>query len=125
MGKYGTATTLNNLYYLSSNPPAGFNGLEWLTTPINAAPTCEHVIATNVIAVLFLPVLSPNDEIAAGLTGSPGTYLSPVYAYDSTATNAISTVTPPNQYSYVSPYNSALNPQNQLPPGRPGDAGGN
>jgi uncharacterized protein (TIGR02599 family) len=66
---------------------------DWFMDAMNAAHPAVHVLAENVIALILLPQLSPEQD-------STGTALAPSYSYDSTAINAPPTV----------------NSQNQLPP---------
>jgi uncharacterized protein (TIGR02599 family) len=83
------------------------NGMKWFQ---NALSDTAHVLAENIIALIILPTLSPQDE--EGLTPRPastGSALSPTYSYDSTADY--------NGPSAPSTGNAAaLNPRNQLPP---------
>jgi uncharacterized protein (TIGR02599 family) len=95
-----------NLYDYTSGMLAGsprnltYNGHEWFTTamnlplPPNTAPNRPtHILADNIVALIFLPKLATKDD-------STGTALCPTYGYDSTATNST----------------ALLNPKNQLPP---------
>jgi uncharacterized protein (TIGR02599 family) len=80
-------------------------GRNWFMDAMTAAHPAVHVLAENVIALVLLPKLTPQDEQNLEIAGSipsatPGTSLSPYYSYDSTASNS-------------NPY---LNSQNQLPP---------
>jgi uncharacterized protein (TIGR02599 family) len=74
---------------------ASYVGHEWFTAPL--APTGSarrtRVLAENVIALILLPKMSPQED-------STTSKLAPAYAYDSTSTNA----------------DASINPKNQLPP---------
>lgn len=79
---------------------------EWFTNMLYGNNPSTHVLAENIIALLFLPMLAPQDEQSLITSGSipaatvPGTALAPYYSYDST----------------VSSTNAALNSKSQLPP---------
>ena len=103
---YVTNPPLPGLSLAPGVTPSG-TGREWFTDALNASPQPVHVLAENIIALVFLPMLAPQDEtglVTAGTIPAPaagaGTALSPAYSYDSTSYNTI----------------PALNPQNQLPP---------
>jgi uncharacterized protein (TIGR02599 family) len=89
----------------------GYTGRDWFSDAMNLSDTSTtpvrpvHVLAENIIALIILPKLSPNDEqslVAAGtIPNAPlGTSLAPNYTYDSTVANS----------------NAALDTKNQLPP---------
>lgn len=59
---------------LQSSSP---NGTNWFTDPLTAVGSNAHVLAQNVIALVILPKLSPQED-------STGLALSPKYSYDST-----------------------------------------
>jgi len=78
---------LQGLYYytarnisLTSAQPTGMN---WFTDALAAVPAQYHVLAENIVALVILPKLSPDD-----ISQSGGSYtdssLSPDYGYDST-----------------------------------------
>ena len=102
------STSLNCTVYESATSPCPATtsgtttGLEWFTAPIAAGRS--QVLAENIIAVVILPKLSPQDEQSAitsgSLTGQLGTNLAPGYGYDTTAHNA----------------NSIIDSKSQLPP---------
>jgi len=80
---------------------------EWFTDlvnpPTSGTAAYSHALAENIVALVILPKLSPQDEnkLTPPPTGANfGTSLAPYFSYDSTQTNA----------------NAALNPKNQLPP---------
>ena len=80
------------LYSLTSGN-ATYDGKEWFTDAIAEASPPVHVLAENVIALVLLPKLTPEED-------STGTLLSPSYTYDSTVKRAT----------------AAINSKNQLPP---------
>lgn len=93
IGKYAP-NIANNMRYSSASPVSGFTGREWFTDPLSlpqAAPV--HVLAENVIALIILPKLSPQED-------PTGTKLARSYAYDSTEVKT----------------DPVINPKNQLPP---------
>jgi uncharacterized protein (TIGR02599 family) len=79
----------------------------WVSTPLNIPRTSPtrpvRNLAENVIALILLPKLSAQDEVARG---SSANALSPNFIYDSTKT-----ANPPN-----TPGDAEINPKNQLPP---------
>jgi len=88
-----------------------YTGTEWFTTPFNGtAPYTTltrpvRTLAENVIALVLLPKLAPQEEQSLQTSGEipsapQGTSLAPQYTYDSTVAVA----------------NAALNTKNQLPP---------
>lgn len=56
--------------------------LKWLRAAMTRKES-RHVIAENIILLLFLPKLSPADEMKKNNGVSDGSFLSPQYAYDS------------------------------------------
>jgi len=70
-----------------------YNGKEWFTDALTIPPVPVHVLAENVIALVLLPKLTPQED-------TTGTTLSPNYTYDSTVKRAT----------------AAINSKNQLPP---------
>lgn len=74
-----------------------YNGTDWFDTPLGDSSIPKRPIAENVIALVILPKLSPNDQAAGSYTNAS---LAPNYTYDSTTTKA----------------DKNLNPKNQLPP---------
>ncbi len=93
-GKY-KAGEPNSSLYSSFSPPGGFTGREWFTEPLSVATPAPrvHVLAENVIAMVILPKLAPQEDLTE-------TKLAPSYRYDSTETKT----------------DPAINPRNQLPP---------
>ena len=85
--------------YTSGNN--GYTNIDWISNSmaLPAPSRPAHVLAENVIALILLPKLSPNDM---GTTYNVAS-LAPNYIYDSSQTNNNST-------------NGMLNPHNQLPP---------
>jgi len=71
-----------------------YNGTQWFSTP-RSTNTNHHVLAENIVALVIIPMLSPQDD-------PTGTALCPNYTYDSNPT--------------VTNSNSVLNTKNQLPP---------
>ena len=96
---------LQALYSYTSGKPT-YTGLDWFTAPLGNSSVPKRAIAENVIALMFLPKLSPSD--IAGLNKAGGKYtdasLAPAYLYDSTGTGMTTTS------------DANLNPKNQLPP---------
>jgi uncharacterized protein (TIGR02599 family) len=84
----------------------------WVSTPLQIPRTSStrpvRVLAENVVAMIILPKLSKEDEVARG---AAATVLSPNYIYDSTRT-----ANPPNNTGPTPPADSEINPKNQLPP---------
>jgi uncharacterized protein (TIGR02599 family) len=78
--------------YRSADP----KNRDWFTTPLFSSTPPVRRLADNVVALVILPKLTPQDELAR--VGSPP--LAPAYFYDSTTNNP-----DPN-----------INPKNQLPP---------
>lgn len=79
--------------YKYSSGNSTYYGTEWFTDALTANPAPVHVLAENVIALVLLPRLTPQED-------STGTWLSPDYLYDSTIKRAT----------------AAINSKNQLPP---------
>ena len=87
--------------------------LGWFTEPVKRR-TPVRVLAENVIALVILPRLTPQDEAArAKLTPAKTELLSPLYDYDSKrlSNSAAGIVNPALKAS-----DPELNPKNQLPP---------
>jgi uncharacterized protein (TIGR02599 family) len=74
----------------------GYRGTDWITQAL-AKPAALSPVAENIIALVLLPKLAPQDQVSGGHNDAS---LAPSYTYDSTASNAV----------------AALNPKNQLPP---------
>jgi uncharacterized protein (TIGR02599 family) len=114
IGRY-TANLPNNPLYLHSLPPAGYTGLEWFTDPFtnanNYLPSRPvRPIGENIIALVLLPRLSPEDEATLVVQPAhPGTALAPNYAYDSTSIGVSGSATNVNDQGM-------LDSKNQLPP---------
>ena len=72
---------------------ATYSGKEWFTDALTATTPPVHVVAENVIALVLLPKLTPEED-------PTGTALSANYTYSST----------------VSSSNATINSKNQLPP---------
>ncbi len=70
-----------------------YTGREWLLTPLDGSNGRKRVLADNVIAMVLLPKLSPQEDPSGGA-------LAPDYVYDSSNNTN----------------NPATNPKNQLPP---------
>jgi uncharacterized protein (TIGR02599 family) len=81
--------------YTMSNGNPGYNGTQWFTTPLGIASDI-HVVADNVIALVFLPQLPAKAD-------TTGTSLAPNYSY----------TTAPPAWPPPSPQPIA---ENQLPP---------
>ncbi|XHR27113.1 MAG: Verru_Chthon cassette protein C [Chthoniobacteraceae bacterium] len=82
--------------YTSGSGNSSYKGAEWYMTPMGTNTTgtsWSRVMADNIVALVFLPKLSTEED-------STGTKLCPNYTYDSTLTNA----------------DPLINPKNQLPP---------
>ncbi len=73
----------------------------WYLTPFSASPRPVRVVAENILALVLLPKLAPDDQRAGNYSDGS---LAPNYLYDSTGTN-MSTMADKN-----------LNPRHQLPP---------
>jgi uncharacterized protein (TIGR02599 family) len=80
----------------AGSTPIGPNWFKTAVNPPNAGSRSTHVLAENIVALMILPMLSPQDQAALGSSAQ----LAPNYSYDSTQA-----VADPN-----------LNPKNQLPP---------
>ena len=76
-----------------------YTGWEWFTTPLAAVPSRKRIVAENVVALVLLPKLSPNENTP----GNTLPLLAPKYKYDSSPLA-------------VSGTNALLDPTNQLPP---------
>jgi uncharacterized protein (TIGR02599 family) len=86
-------------------------GRQWFTDALGATPPPVHVLAENVIALVLLPKLSPQDEDALQTKPTAldkGTRLAPNYLYDSTTEGAAASASGSDK--------GALNSKNQLPP---------
>ena len=75
------------LYFYTSGYP-DYSGHDWFTLPLKSQ--CSHVLADNVIALIFLPKLSAEED-------ATGAKLAPGYSYDSTSKNSDATINPKNQ----------------------------
>jgi uncharacterized protein (TIGR02599 family) len=90
--------------YTSGNP--AYTNKEWISNSLTmGSDRPAHVVAENVIAMILLPKLSPNDQ----MNGLGAHSLATNYVYDSSI-NIDSTV------SSTSNANAILNTHNQLPP---------
>ena len=81
-----------SLYKYTSGRPS-FNAKNWFTDPLKITPSTARptrVLGENIIALILLPKLSPQEDATESR-------LAPQYAYDSTATNADPTINPKNQ----------------------------
>ena len=108
------------VYNFTSGNPA-YTGMDWFKIPLQggAAPayyaggtasneSFSRVLAENIVALIILPKLSPQDE-AAGFPGvAPGTALAPNYGYDSSSTGQAA--------SYTGTQAGLVNSKDQLPP---------
>jgi uncharacterized protein (TIGR02599 family) len=80
-----------NLSYSSANPASGLTGREWFTDSLALAEDAPvRVLAENIVALIILPKLSPQDD-------PTGTKLAKSYRYDSTATSTDPRIDPKNQ----------------------------
>jgi len=92
--------------YTSGSGNTTYSGKEWFSTPFNSSTNRPvRILAENIVALIILPKLTPEDEKSLQSSGAIppvplGTSLAPQYFYDSTVTNS----------------NAALNTKNQLPP---------
>ena len=77
------------LYKYTSGYP-GYAGTEWFATPLGLSSRPVQVRAENIVALVILPKLAPEED-------STGAKLAPAYSYDSTQTKADSTINPKNQ----------------------------
>lgn len=88
---------------------------DWFTVPIaKIDDRPAHIIAENIISLVFLPRLSANDETARKSNGRIGPQykmLSPNFTYDSKLFNNYGNATVP-----VAALPNQINPWNQLPP---------
>ena len=90
--------------YTKTSGSSSYVGQEWFTTPLNSSTVPKRALAENIVALIILPKLTPNDQLAGnptlGINQYDDTSLAPAYLYDSTATKA----------------DNYLNSKNQLPP---------
>ena len=84
----------------------------WITDPFGTAPPLKRTIAENVIALIILPMRSPNDPAISGTTSYA--QLAPHYAYDSRAWITTSPTNPVVNNADSSPLVGIT--RNQLPP---------
>ena len=91
--------------YTSGSNNTGYTGHEWFTEPLQSA-SFTHVLAENVIALIFLPRLSSKDIDSTGKTFAASA-LAPNYLYDSSSLGAA---------TGGGADAGALNSKNQLPP---------
>ena len=80
---------------------SAYTSRSWFTTPFAEKPQPARVLAENIIALVILPKLTPDDQAAGNYKDGS---LAPSYLYDSTGTG-MATLNDKN-----------LNPKNQLPP---------
>ncbi len=73
-----------------------YTGTNWYTDPLTATPSDAHVLAQNVVALILLPKLSPQEDPS-------GLGLAPLYSYNSNT----------NFYNSTNPL---FDTHNQLPP---------
>jgi len=99
-------TESNEIYTYVSNqfPP------NWITDPLTLAAPLKRTIADNIIALIILPMRSPNDPATSGTTAQ----LAPHYAYDSRAWVTTSPTNPVVANADSSPLVGTT--RNQLPP---------
>jgi len=104
--------------YASGNKGTANWYLPFIQKDVTTPPaTADFVLAENVIALIVLPKLAVNDEVAAeaaygtSVTGTLGTALAPNYTYDSSTVGKGGTLSA----NGVSPY-PLLNSFNQMPP---------
>ena len=81
------------------NAQYDYHHTEWFTTPLSAANRPARVLAENIIALVLLPKLTPQED-------PTGALLCPSYAYNSAKTDNNNSTT----------VNAAINWKNQLPP---------
>jgi len=89
--------TCSSAYNTNGSPT--YTGTNWYTDPLTASPSDAHVLAQNVVALILLPKLSPQEDPS-------GLGLAPLYSYNSTTTGQSSTTSP----------NALFDTHNQLPP---------
>ncbi len=86
--------------------------LDWFTVPAKV-PANKRVVCENVLALVILPRLSPQDEDAMKLANPRAEALCPYYDYDSKRlANSLAGIADPTMKA-IDPM---LNPKNQLPP---------
>jgi uncharacterized protein (TIGR02599 family) len=92
--------------YTSGLTNSNYTGIDWIANSLGTTSNRPaHVVAENVIAMILLPKISPNDQ-----TNGIGAHsLATNYVYDSSI-NMNSTVSSPSNA------NAILNTHNQLPP---------
>jgi len=81
-----------SLYKYTSGRPS-FNAKNWFTDPLKASPASARpirVLGENIVALILLPKLSPQEDPTESK-------LAPNYSYDSTSTNPDPTINPKNQ----------------------------
>lgn len=90
--------------YTSGLTNSNYTGIDWIANSLGTTSNRPaHVVAENVIAMILLPKISPNDQ-----TNGIGAHsLAPNYIYDS-STNL--------NVALAYPKNAILNTRNQLPP---------
>lgn len=92
------------LYMDEASTPGGSSSYlvkDWFGKPFKATPQPARMLAENIVALVLLPKLTPNDQAAGKYSDGA---LAPSYLYDSTGTG-MGTMNDKN-----------LNPKNQLPP---------
>lgn len=107
-------TEENKIYKFTSGVSGrAYGGRDWFRQPLAQTPAPVHVLAENIVALIFLPRLAPADEAevkgskpAVGADYSP---LSPDYTYDSSPVTAAN----PADSRHL---DRRLNPVHQLPP---------
>ena len=82
---------------VSAGGNSAYTSRDWFLKPFSDTPQPARVLADNIIALVLLPKLTPDDQRTSGYTDAS---LASNYLYDSTATNA----------------DKNLNPRHQLPP---------
>ncbi len=94
----GEALTLYNAE-MAAGGNSKYSGNDWFATPLGATNRPVRVLAENIVALVLLPKLPPQDD-------STGTLLCPNYSYNSVKTNDANSAN----------VNAAINWKNQLPP---------
>jgi uncharacterized protein (TIGR02599 family) len=79
--------------YTYTTGTSAYSGHEWFTDALAAASPPVHVLAENVIALVLIPKLTPEED-------PTGALLSPAFSYDSTVKRS----------------DAKINTKNQLPP---------
>ena len=103
----------NSVYNYTTATPyssSAFHSSAWISDAFNTTPSCIHVLAENIIALIILPQLGQNEIQPSTGKAFSSSALAPTYAYDSTTIGAAGASDVSSQDA------GSLNSSAQLPP---------